>query len=71
MATLQGPPKIRGTPRAPDQIGRVYVPVPAQSGATFPLVSEYGYGMTQDWKVVEHRFRDRLAHSSNHDSARI
>ena len=44
------------TPRAPDQIGRISVPVPAQSGATFPLVSEYGYGMTQDWKVVEHRF---------------
>jgi hypothetical protein len=39
-----------------DQIGRIPVPVPVRSGATFTLKSEYGYGVTQDWRVVEHRF---------------
>jgi hypothetical protein len=41
-----------------DQIGRISVPLPVKSGATFPLVTEYGYGMTRDWKIVEHRFGD-------------
>ncbi|HEX3340615.1 MAG TPA: hypothetical protein VHT68_15760, partial [Pseudolabrys sp.] len=39
-----------------DTIGRITVPAPVQSGAKFPLVSLYGYGMTRDWKIVEHRF---------------
>ncbi|HEY6272614.1 MAG TPA: hypothetical protein VIX19_11560 [Terriglobales bacterium] len=41
-----------------DMVGRIQVPLPVATGATFPLVSEYGYGMTQDWKVVEHRFNE-------------
>jgi hypothetical protein len=41
-----------------DQIGRITVPTPVRSGTTFRLVSEYGYGQTQDWKIVEHRFGD-------------
>lgn len=39
-----------------DTIGRITVPAPTVSGLTFPLRSEYGYGMTRDWEVVEHRF---------------
>lgn len=39
-----------------DTIGRIQVPAPAKSGATFPLTTEYTYGMTRDWKVIEHRF---------------
>jgi hypothetical protein len=39
-----------------DQIGRIPVPFPVKSNTTFKLVSEYGYGMTRDWRVVEHRF---------------
>ena len=42
-----------------DQIGRIPVPVPVRSGATFTLTSEYGYGFTQDWTVVEHRFGEQ------------
>jgi len=40
----------------PDYIGRIPVPLPVDSGLTFPLVTEYGYGMIRDWKIVEHRF---------------
>lgn len=39
-----------------DTIGRITVPAPVRSGATFPLVSLYGYGMSRDWKIIEHRF---------------
>jgi hypothetical protein len=39
-----------------DQIGRVPVPQPVKSGAKFLLRSDYGYGVTQDWKLIEHRF---------------
>lgn len=39
-----------------DFIGRVPVPGPTASGATFPLVSNYGYGMTRSWEIVDHRF---------------
>src|SRR6516162_8423689 len=39
-----------------DQIGRIIVPAPIRSGATFPLVTEYGYGFTREYRVVEHRF---------------
>ena len=42
-----------------DQIGRIPVPAPVKSGATFTLKTEYGYGYTQDWKVVEHRFGEQ------------
>lgn len=43
-----------------DSIGRIPVPQPVRSGLTFPtkLLSDYGYGMTQDWKIIEHRFGD-------------
>lgn len=41
---------------AADTIGRITVPAPVRSGAKFPLVSLYGYGMTRAWKIVEHRF---------------
>lgn len=43
-----------------DFIGRVPVPGIVRSGAVFPnvLMSDYGFGMTQDWKVIEHRFGD-------------
>ena len=51
-----------------DFIGRVPVPAPVKSGAVFPtldqhgkptsLCTEYGYGMTRDWKIAEHRFGD-------------
>lgn len=44
------------TSGASDQIGRITVPAPVNSGLLFPLVTEYGYGMTRDWKIVEHRF---------------
>ena len=44
----------------PDSIGRVPVPPPVKSGLVFPnkLITDYGYGMTQDWKIIEHRFGD-------------
>ena len=42
----------------PDMLGNIAVPLPADSGLTFTLVSEYGYGMTRDWKIIEHRFGD-------------
>ena len=44
----------------PDSIGRVPVPEPVKSGLIFPslYMSDYGYGMTQDWKIIEHRFGD-------------
>ncbi len=30
----------------PDTIGRIQVPDPVDSGLTFPLVSDYGFGFT-------------------------
>lgn len=39
-----------------DAIGRIAVPTPVDSGLTFPLTSEFGYGYTQDFPVVVHRF---------------
>ena len=52
-----------------DTIGRVPVPAPVSSGLTFPgrlsatksLITEYGYGVSQDYRVVEHRFGDLAA----------
>ena len=43
-----------------DSIGRIPVPAPVKSGLVFPnlLMSDYGFGMTQDWKIIEHRFGD-------------
>ena len=43
-----------------DTIGRIPVPGPVKSGLIFPnaLMTDYGYGMTQDWKIIEHRFGD-------------
>jgi hypothetical protein len=45
-------PSQQASPRAPDMIGNIAVPVPPASGLTFNLVSEYGYGMTRDWKLI-------------------
>jgi hypothetical protein len=41
-----------------DTIGRIPVPVPTALGLSnaFPLKTEYGYGVSRDWKVIEHRF---------------
>jgi hypothetical protein len=41
-----------------DQIGRIFVPTPVNSGLTFPLVTEYPYAETQDLEIIEHRFQD-------------
>src|SRR5579871_3196673 len=40
----------------PDTIGRIPVPALADSGLTFPLTSDFGYGFTQDHPVVVHQF---------------
>src|ERR1022692_3261840 len=40
----------------PDTIGRIQVPALVDSGLTFPLVSDFGYGFTQDRPVVVHQF---------------
>lgn len=40
----------------PDTLGRISVPSPTASGLTFPLVSDFGYGMTRDWSIIEHPF---------------
>lgn len=37
-------------------IGFVTVPAPVSSGLTWPLVSDYGYGFTQETPTVSHRF---------------
>lgn len=39
-----------------DTIGRIGVPALVDSGLTFPLISDFGYGFSQDWPVVVHRF---------------
>ena len=50
--------KLDGSTKTVDKIGRITVQTPVKSGLTFNLVSEYGYGVTRDWKIVEHRFGD-------------
>src|SRR5579885_2070728 len=40
----------------PDTIGRIPVPTLADSGLTFPLTSDFGYGFSQDRPVVVHQF---------------
>jgi hypothetical protein len=49
-------PKAIPAPPLQDYMGRVPILLPVQSNQYFPLVTEYGYGMTRDWKIVEHRF---------------
>src|SRR5579883_505498 len=39
-----------------DTIGRISVPTLVDSGLTFPLTSDFGYGFTQDHPVVVHQF---------------
>jgi hypothetical protein len=39
-----------------DTIGRISVPALVDSGLTFPLTSDFGYGFSQDCPVVVHRF---------------
>jgi hypothetical protein len=39
-----------------DSIGRISVPDPVASGLTFPLVTDFGYGMVRPWPVIVHRF---------------
>jgi hypothetical protein len=41
-----------------DSIGRISVPTPTPSGLTFPLVSDFGYGMVRPWPVIVHRFSE-------------
>ena len=48
----------------PDTIGRVNVPVPSASGASFPFQpiagpakADYPFGMTREWQLIEHRFQ--------------
>lgn len=40
----------------PDTIGRITVPAPVDSGLTFPLVSDFGYGVMRDFPIITHRF---------------
>lgn len=44
-----------------DFLGRIAVPQPVDSGATFPLVCDMGYGLTQDLPIVVHQFGSRDA----------
>jgi hypothetical protein len=46
-----------------DFIGRIPVPAVPSSGLTFPLVTDFGYGFSQDQPVVVHRFGDLDAKS--------
>ncbi len=39
-----------------DTIGRISVPTLVDSGLTFPLTSDFGYGFSQDRPVVVHQF---------------
>jgi hypothetical protein len=39
-----------------DTIGRISVPALVDSGLTFPLTSDFGYGFTQERPVVVHQF---------------
>lgn len=39
-----------------DFIGRTTVPAIVSSGLTFPLISDFGYGFSQDRPIVVHRF---------------
>lgn len=39
-----------------DTIGRISVPALVDSGLTFPLTSDFGYGFSQDRPVVVHQF---------------
>ena len=39
-----------------DTIGRISVPTTTASGKTFPLVSDFGYGLSQDYPIIVHRF---------------
>lgn len=40
----------------PDALGRISVSTPSPSGLTFPLISDFGYGMTRDWDIITHQF---------------
>ena len=46
-----------------DVIGRITVPAVVSSGLTFPLVTEFGYGYSQDHPIIVHRFGDLDAKS--------
>jgi hypothetical protein len=39
-----------------DTIGRISVPALVDSGLTFPLTSDFGYGFSQERPVVVHQF---------------
>jgi hypothetical protein len=40
----------------PDTIGRISVPAPVNSGQTFPLVSNFPFGFSQERPIIVHRF---------------
>jgi hypothetical protein len=44
-----------------DFLGRVTIPVPAPSGLTFPLVSEYPFTIVRDYERIEHHFGELAA----------
>lgn len=39
-----------------DTLGRISIPSPVNSGLTFPLISDFGYGRSQDFGVITHHF---------------
>ena len=40
-----------------DMIGRITVPLPVNSGLTWPLpATDFGYGEKRDWKIITHQF---------------
>lgn len=39
-----------------DSIGRITVPSPVDSGLTFPLISDFPYGLTRDFPIITHHF---------------
>lgn len=42
-----------------DTIGRIVVPAAVNSGLTFPLISDFGYGVTRPFPTITHRFGSR------------
>lgn len=47
-----------------DSIGRISVPSPVASGLTFPLISDFGYGMSRPFPIITHHFGE-LAEKAN------
>src|SRR5579871_2476006 len=41
-----------------DTLGPITIPTPVNSGLTFPLTSDFGYGTSNPYQVITHRFGD-------------